>query len=195
MVDPGKLEELAAMADEIENELGMCDKNIKKLGSASIKTQSFHNMVNKEDQGDRNIKQLQMKARYFLNRVKTFNDMRSKERSEFEQEMADSKIQVKKISETYDPDHELKEREFYSKQSNKLDSFIISTMDSLDSIKRQGVFIQRANERLKNGLMRLGVSGELIDKIEVRFARDKTLFMVLFGSVLFFIVLLRFYFR
>ena len=76
-----------------------------------------------------------------------------------------------------------------------VDGFILSTMDSLDSIKRQGVFIQRANERLKSGLVRLGVSGELISNIEARFARDKSLFIILFGAVFLLILLLRFYFK
>ncbi|KAI5172370.1 hypothetical protein PAEPH01_1734 [Pancytospora epiphaga] len=188
-------DELSKMADEIDIELGMCEKNLKKIGSVAIKIHSFGSILDKQDQNNQNIRQLQVRRRYFHVRAAEFTDQQARERGQMEKEMEDAKIGIKHLSESHDPDSELREREFYSKQSNRLDEFIMSTMDSLDSVKRQGVYIQKINEKLKSGLERLGVSGALISKIEARVSQDKTLFTALFCITLFMILLLRFYFK
>lgn len=196
MANTTDVEELRAIAAEIEIELEACEKNLKRVGALSVKIQSFCNMVGRMDHGGSAAEELRKKARAYAGRVKALGDRRAREQSEFEQEMADSKLSVRKISEACDPDREVaSDKDFYADQTSKLDSFITNTMDSLESLKRQGVYISRVNERLRSGLERLGVSGELIGRIERQYAGDNMLFKVAFAFtvvlVIFLIILLR----
>lgn len=195
MAASSKLQELIVMADEIEDELGRCGNNLKGVGALSVKIQSLQNMLRREDQDNGKIKQLQVRTKYFLTQVRILSEKCTAERDAMEQEMEDSKIRVKKISETYDPDHEMKERDFYSKQSSRVDDFISNTMDSLESLKRQGAIINRVNERITAGIERLGYTGDFIRRIEQRFGRDTMFFILLFGALFILVLLLRFGFN
>lgn len=187
------IEELKIIADELEQELESCEKDLKKTSILLVKIQSFQTMLNKREE-DGEIRILRVKAQSFLKKVQQLCQKRNKEKSDLEQEMNDARIRVKKINEACDPDMELKERDFFSKQNEHLDNYILNAIDSIDSLKRQGVYIDRINENLRSGLIRMGVSSAFLNRIESRFKRDKLIFIILFFIIILFILFLRFFF-
>ncbi|KAI4291269.1 hypothetical protein PAPHI01_0543 [Pancytospora philotis] len=195
MAQTERIRELGELADQIEAELELCKNNSKKIGTVSVKLQSFCKMLDRENQGDPAIRKMLIRKKYFLNQIRALGSAQAKERSDMEREMAECNMPVATLSETHDPVYTVKDRDFFAQQSSHIDDFIHSTMDSLDAIKRQGVYIDRTRMRLSSGLERLGVSGELIGRIESRVARDKSLFIVLFVLVVFSVLMLRFYFK
>lgn len=191
--DCDRVRELENMANEIEEELESCKRNIRRLGGVTIKIQSFSNILRKMNASDSAVKQLQIKRNYFAGQLRALSDIQAREREAEEQEMSVSNIHIRKMNEVQDASSgaALQGDGFYEEQSNKLDDFILSAMDSFDAVKRQGVYIRRAHERLKTGMLRLGLSSEMIDIIERRVGQDRLIFIVLFIVVVIFILLLR----
>lgn len=185
------LEELESMSLEIEEEIKICERDLKKTGSLVIKTQSFTRLISKEDPNLERIKVLKKKAIEYQNKAKELSERRTREKKELEQEMEDSKIRAKRISEIKEDGAE---PTFYKEQSSRLDDIISTSMDSLESLRRQGVLIDRINNNLRQGAMRLGVSHETISMIESRFAGDKSLFWILFCGFIALIFILRLFF-
>ncbi|ELA42794.1 uncharacterized protein VICG_00109 [Vittaforma corneae ATCC 50505] len=186
------LGELKIMANEIENEIELCNKDLKKVGSLVIKTQSLMNLLAKEDPSDKEVKVLKIKASSFQSKARELSERRSKEKQELENELMDSKIRTKKITEMSDFGSEMGQSGFFAAQSSKLDDFISTSMDSLESLRRQSVYIDRINETLRRGAFRLGVSNETLSRIESRFAGDKSLFIILLIGIVALVLILRF---
>lgn len=186
------LEDLKKMANEIEKEIELCQNDLKKVGSLVIKTQSLYNLLSKEDDNDKDVKLLKIKAASYQNKVKELSEKRNREKQDFENELIDSKIRTKKITELTNHDTVMDDKTFFSTQNNKLDEFISTSMDSLESLRRQSVYIDRINETLRQGALRMGFSNETLCKIESRFAGDKSLFIILFFSVILLILILKF---
>lgn len=188
------VENLKSIADEIERELRICAEDLSRVGSLVIKTQSLLNLVAKEDPNSPEVKQLKGRAQAYHNKVKELSERRNRERAEFEQEMSDSKIRTRRITEMSDCSSDTHRTKFVATQTNKLDEFISSSMDSLESLRRQSIHIDRVNDVLKRGAIRLGVSNETLGRIESRFAGDKSLFIILLIGVAVLFLLLRFAF-
>lgn len=186
-----RVEDLQTMADEIEKEIEACESDLRRVGSLSIKAQSFANMVQKLGLCTEGASLLRAKANSFQNRVRVLSDRRTREKQELEQELEDSKIKYKKITEVRDNALDMHDSEFFSRQSSKLDEFISSSMDSLESLRRQGVYIDRINSTLRSGILRLGVGSDTLHKIESRFAGDKSLFLALMGTLALLILVLK----
>lgn len=188
---------LESMAKEIEEEIHHCETDLKKVGSLVIKAQSFANLLAKENSGDSEVKQLKEKSRVYQNKVKELSERRNKERADFEQELVDSKIRTKNITEMQDTCASVSvvtQKQFFSTQSSKLDDFISTSMDSLESLKKQSIYIDRINDVLRRGATRIGVSNETLTKIENRFAGDKSLFFIFIGAIIIMMFVLRFIF-
>lgn len=185
---------MQSMAEEIEQEIQRCEKDLRRVGSLVIKTHSLSNMLAKEDPELKEIKILKIKTNAFKSKVKELSERRAKEKQDLENEMEDSKIRVKRITEVSGDDLEHRESSFFSTQSSRLDDFISNSMDSLESLRRQNVFIDRINNNLREGAIRLGMSGSLLANIESRFAGDKSLFIILLLVFIFVVVILRFIF-
>jgi hypothetical protein len=188
------IENLKVMASEIEKEIINCEKDLKKVGSLTIKTQSLLNLLAKEDPTNKDVKVLKIKAISYQNKVKELGERRNKEKQEFETELMDSKIRTKKITEINDQGYEMDQSSFFASQNSKLDEFISSSMDSLESLKRQSVYIERINDTLKQGALRMGISNETLSRIESRFAGDKSLFIIMLISIFLLIFILKFIF-
>lgn len=189
------LADLQSIAKEIEEEIKLCENDLKKVGSLVIKAQSFVNLLAKEDSSDQAVRQLKGKAMAYQNKVKELSERRNREREDFEQELTDSKIRTKKITEVHDTGTDavqLSQKQFFSTQTSKLDDFISTSMDSLESLKQQSLYIDRINDVLKRGASRLGVSNETLNRIESRFWGDKSLFIIFLIGIVVLIFVLRF---
>lgn len=186
-----RIEDLQAMADEIEGEIEICENDLKRVGSLSIKTQSFANMVLRMDSSSKTAGLLKIKASSFQNKVRILSDRRTREKLDLELELEDSKIRYKKITEARDNALDVQDSEFFSRQSSKLDEFISSSMDSLESLGRQSVYIDRISSTLRSGLRKLGVGSDILHKIESRFAGDRSLFLILMGMLALLILALK----
>lgn len=180
------------MARDIERDIEMCEKDLKRVGTLVIKAHSFANLLAKEDPENREVKMLKIKALSYKNKSKELSERRSREKQEFDDELADSRIRTKKITEMSESGRNPGEERFFTSQSSKLDDFISSSMDSLQSLKRQSVYIDRINDTLRQGALRLGISNETLGRIESRFAGDKSLFYILFIGVIILILILKF---
>lgn len=185
-----EIENLKRMASEIENGIVECQTDLRKVGTLNIKVQSFRNMLSKQDPSSEEVRMLSTKASDFQNKTRMLSDQRRKEKQGLEQEMIDSKIKFKKITEASD-NSGLHDSDFYSKQSSRLDDYISSSMDSLEALKKQSVYIDRINNTIKSGLLKLGVGSDVLHKIESRFAGDKSLFLILVAVIVILIFILK----
>jgi hypothetical protein len=188
------ISELKTMSNEIENEIENCENDLNKVGSLTIKTQSFVNLLSKQDENNKEIKILKIKANSYQKSARTLGEKKAALRNEFEQEMEDSKIRPQKISEIGDVTNTMTDNEFYANQSSKLDEFISNSMDSIESLRKQGKYIENINSKLKQGMISLGVSSDVVNKIESRIAGDKTIFLICLCLIILLIIILRFVF-
>ncbi|KAM0681558.1 hypothetical protein GINT2_000217 [Glugoides intestinalis] len=185
------LDSLEAMASEIEKEIVLCEKDLKKVGSLAIKTQSLLNLLSKEDATNRAVNILIIKANSYQNKAKELCERRAKEKQELENELVESKIRQKKITEISDTGVE---QNFFVEQTSRLEDFISISMDSIESLRRQSVLVNNINNKLRQGAIRLGISTETLSKIETRFAEDKSLFLILLCLFIILVILLKFIF-
>lgn len=188
------IDELKTMATEIEDGLEMCHNNLSLAGGLSIKVRSFKSMVENVEASNPDSEMLNKRANHFLKTIQQLAQKKAYQRAELEQEMAISRIRIPKITEISGSDSEIMSDKFYSNQTNKLDGFLMSTMDSLNSLKRQSTQIKRISERVKHGLSRLGLSNSAINSIERRISYDKIIFIVLLVLLVLFVLFLRFIF-
>jgi len=70
--------------------------------------------------------------------------------------------------------------DFYGAQSSRMDNIIMSTMDSLESLRLQGKYIDSTRTMINDGLRRMGLSNRFINRIESRVTMDKVVFIGLF---------------
>ena len=188
------VEELERRAEEIERELKLCESDSRRAGALTVKVQSFHNALRKENPSDPKVKRLQTRSKYFITQARLLSEQAAKEQENIDSEMTASRIRPQRSGEIeYDSQGGMStqsDSEFFSEQSTRMDSFISTTMDSIESLKRQGLVINRINDRLRDGLSRIGMSAELIESVEARFGRDRGIFYILFTGLVLFIVLL-----
>lgn len=188
------INELKIMENEIENELKKSQSDLKKVGSLTIKINSFKNMVSKINQNESGAKELFLKSKYFQQQIKILADRRTQEKQELEHEMESSKIRFKRITEASE-NNDLTDDKFFSQQSSKIDDFISKSMDSFRSLERQGGYIDKISHSIRRNFVNLGVGDDLLYNIETRFAGDKSLFYILIIILIILIFVLRFYFR
>lgn len=186
-------EELRRMQQEIEREINLCQRDLKRIGSLSIKVNSFKNLVAKESENNSIHGEFSLKSKYFQDQVRILSDKRTQEKQELEQEMESSKIRYKKITEVKDTSNDIDDK-FFSQQSNKLDDFISKSMDSLRSLERQGGYIDNISNTVRRNFVNLGLGSDILYNIESRFAGDKSLFYILIISTILVILVLRFIF-
>lgn len=189
-----QLKTLETMAGEIEEQINACGNDLRNIGTLNIKTQSFLNMLSKANDGSEEFKILITKAGEIRNKVKILSNLRKQEKEKMEQEMMESKIKYKKITEVHDNTRNELDSDFFDSQSSRLDDFIMSSMDSLASLKRQGNYINRITNTLRNSFVRLGGSSDLLQKIESQVEGYKKSFLILVGFLFIVFFCLRFIF-
>lgn len=183
--------ELNKICTKLEEELKDCHQDLKRVGNLNIRSQSLRNMIEKLEEDGDEIRKLKSRSHRIQSKVKNLSDLRTKEKNEMEEEMISSNIRYKKITEASESGIHLSDKEFFLQQTNKLDDFLSSTLDSIKSLEKQGGYIDRINKSLRNGLVNFGVAGDVLHRLESRFAGDKSLFIILICLLVLLIFILR----
>lgn len=183
------IENLKREQVEIEQEIEKAKLSLKNLGTLSIRINNFERQANLLDCSN---EEFLKKAKEFKKQIIHLSNLRSKRNQENMEEMLRSKLQPDKpitdISECTDA-------EYFRSRTERVNNILTNAMDALDSVKRQGRYIERTNMKIKSGLRKLGVSRDLVNEIDKRYLADNLIFVRLFIAIIFVFFILRFWFR
>ena len=186
--------ELDKMINAIEKELVKCEQNINNIGIANIKIKSFQNLLSNIDMSPQELDYYQNKLQKLTVVYKQLASRRTLEKSRLHKEMYESNITIQRINEVSKPNKltELTNEQFYEMQNNQLDNILTKGFDSLLNLKRQDKFITNIDDRIKYTLSKIGVSSELLYKIERITLGNKRFFYTLFIIIVILLFVFRF---
>lgn len=186
--------ELDKMINAIEKELVKCEQNLNNIGIANIKIKSFQNLLSNIDMSPQELDYYQNKLQKLTVVYKQLASRRTLEKSSLHKEMYESNITIQRINEVSKPNKltELTNEQFYEMQNNQLDNILTKGFDSLLNLKRQDKFITNIDDRIKYTLSKIGVSSELLYKIERVTLGNKRFFYMLFIVVVMLLFVFRF---
>eukprot|EP00866_Antonospora_locustae_P001769 jgi/Antlo1/1769/2349 len=70
----------------------------------------------------------------------------------------------------------VEDEDIMSTNTRRLNNYLMSAIDSLDSIKQQGKVLEGIREKIVAGAKRMGVNDTLVDNISNRYSNDKIIF-------------------
>ena len=186
--------ELDKMINAIEKELVKCKQNLNNIGIANIKIKSFQNLLSNIDMSPQELDYYQNKLQKLTVVYKQLASRRTLEKSSLHKEMYESNITIQRINEVSKPNKltELTNEQFYEMQNNQLDNILTKGFDSLLNLKRQDKFITNIDDRIKYTLSKIGVSSELLYKIERITLGNKRFFYTLFIVIVILLFVFRF---
>lgn len=186
--------ELDKMINAIEKELVKCEQNLNNIGIANIKIKSFQNLLSNIDMSPQELDYYQNKLQKLTVVYKQLANRRTLEKSSLHKEMYESNITIQRINEVSKPNKltELTNEQFYEMQNNQLDNILTKGFDSLLNLKRQDKFITNIDDRIKYTLSKIGMSSELLYKIERITLGNKRFFYTLFIVIVILLFLFRF---
>lgn len=186
--------ELDKMINAIEKELVKCEQNLNNIGIANIKIKSFQNLLSNIDMSPQELDYYQNKLQKLTIVYKQLASRRTLEKSSLHKEMYESNITIQRINEVSKPNKltELTSEQFYEMQNNQLDNILTKGFDSLLNLKRQDKFITNIDDRIKYTLSKIGVSSELLYKIERVTLGNKRFFYTLFIVIVILLFVFRF---
>ncbi|KAK6090335.1 hypothetical protein P3W45_000692 [Vairimorpha bombi] len=178
-------------ASEIDKEIKKSEKNLENIGTLAIRIQKFVKLVEYLEEINDEIKELKIMAEYFNKKIIQLSNLRVKKRQEDNQEMIRSRLT---------PDAPYTEcttddKDFFIEKTHRVNNILTNAIDVLESVKKQGKYIERTSSRIKGGLLKLGMSKELVNEIDRRYLADNRIFVTGFVILLVFFFLLRFWFR
>lgn len=86
----------------------------------------------------------------------------------------------------------VEDEDIMSTNTRRLNNYMMTAIDSLDSIKQQGKVLEGIREKIVAGAKRMGVNDALVEKISNRYSNDKIVFMVGLALVVIVFFVLRF---
>lgn len=186
--------ELDKMINAIEKELVKCEQNLNNIGIANIKIKSFQNLLSNIDMSPQELDYYQNKLQKLTVVYKQLANRRTLEKSSLHKEMYESNITIQRINEVSKPNKltELTNEQFYEMQNNQLDNILTKGFDSLLNLKRQDKFITNIDDRIKYTLSKIGMSSELLYKIERITLGNKRFFYTLFIVIVILLFVFRF---
>lgn len=81
---------------------------------------------------------------------------------------------------------------FMRRNTNRINEYIFSAIDSIEQLKNQRDYINNTRERIRSGLCNIGISQQLVDKICSRYLSDYGLFSAGVGIVILLILLIKY---
>lgn len=186
--------EFDKMINAIEKELVKCEQNLNNIGIANIKIKSFQNLLSNIDMSPQELDYYQNKLQKLTVVYKQLANRRTLEKSSLHKEMYESNITIQRINEISKPNKltELTNEQFYEMQNNQLDNILTKGFDSLLNLKRQDKFITNIDDRIKYTLSKIGMSSELLYKIERITLGNKRFFYTLFIVIVILLFVFRF---
>lgn len=186
--------EFDKMINAIEKELVKCEQNLNNIGIANIKIKSFQNLLSNIDMSPQELDYYQNKLQKLTVVYKQLASRRTLEKSSLHKEMYESNITIQRINEISKPNKltELTNEQFYEMQNNQLDNILTKGFDSLLNLKRQDKFITNIDDRIKYTLSKIGMSSELLYKIERITLGNKRFFYTLFIVIVILLFVFRF---
>jgi hypothetical protein len=178
----------------IKEELVGCGETLENIGTLAIKIQAFTRAVKMLQDGDTEVLRLQRQAEAFNKSIAKLSAQRTKQKSEENEELARAKLSPKpKYMENTDTPVQ-DDDDFFSTSTQRINSVLLNAMDAFEAVRRQSVYIDRTGERIKNGLSKIGLSRDFIEKIDRRHVSDNVLFIIGIVAVILIFILLRFFF-
>ncbi len=170
-----------------------CQTNLNMLGTVNIKIRSLNNLYKSIECSESDARIFMERMRQIEYKYRELMKMKQVEKKNMERELSEANLTTNRLDEHYIYDKEEND-EFFEQQNNKMNSILNKGIDSIQSLRRQDLYIDRISNRLKQGLIRLGVADDYIKDIESKSFGDKTLFIFLFILLILFIFLLRYLF-
>lgn len=188
------LKKLQSLQLTIDQELKTKDPSIETIKAKTAQYCTF--LINNEgvfmsiDQSENKKRreiynELKRKGNEFKSKIKEFELSVNEELTEV---IADYEFNEKNIN-----NNRGEESEFVVSNTRRLNNFIVSAIDNLDSLKRQRVYIENTRERIRNGLVRLGVGSEVVDKISSRYLTDYYFFWAMVAVVILLFILIKYF--
>ncbi|KAM0672232.1 hypothetical protein CWI42_081590 [Ordospora colligata] len=187
------ISKLIEEASVIEKDLKNCESNFENIGGLAIRVQSFSRTVHGLNHETSETRYLYKQADAFNKRLVKLGSLRTKQKDEANEELMHANIKPEK---QYMESSEglaqemVSDSDFFSSSTKRINDVLMNAMDAFETVKRQNVYINRTNDRIKTGLSRLGLSKQMIDEIDRRYLSDKFLFMggIVLCVILFFLL-------
>ncbi|WUR03232.1 uncharacterized protein VNE69_04060 [Vairimorpha necatrix] len=178
------IKKLQKESEEIEAELLKSEESLQNIGTLAIRIQKFVKLVSYIQDTE-----LKLKAEDFNHRIIKLSNKRLMRRKEEDEEMIKSKLKPD------EPFTECTQDTYYNEKTQRVNNIITDAVNILDTIQKQGRYIERTNSRLKGGLIKLGLSKELVNEIDRRYLADNKIFVTGLVIVIFIFFILRFWFK
>ncbi|OQS54624.1 hypothetical protein EHP00_125 [Ecytonucleospora hepatopenaei] len=181
------------LLSKINEDLTLCEQGNGSLGSLVVKIRSFKNLLNKTNLDLEQKHKYDVEINNIIQRYKQVQVEKNKLKTSTQNELRESNLMVQRIDELTKV-KDLSDKDFYASQNSKLDKIIGSGYDSLSNLKKQDEIIDGINSKLKKGLTKLGISNDLMEKIEKRTLGDKSFFYFMIFLLIFLMFLIKFVF-
>ncbi|EOB13437.1 BOS1-like vesicular transport protein [Nosema bombycis CQ1] len=183
--------DLRKESEEIETELKKAEENFEGFGSLAIKIQAF---IKKVEQLTTKNEELETKAAFFNKEIIRLSNLRMNRRRELDDEMERSNLKppadFTEFSET--ATKPLSDSDFFLQKTQRVNKILVNAIDVFESVKRQGKYIERTNSKIKSGLLKIGLSRQLVEEIDRRYLADKNIFVIGFVLIIIIFFLFRF---
>lgn len=111
-----------------------------------------------------------------INRLRNILNKRSKESYTSNETVYSENVNLQPIEE---------EEDFFNFGKRRVNEYLNTAIDSLDSIRRQGRILENAQETVADGLRKMGFSERMVEKISSRYRGDYLIFVFFVILVIF----------
>lgn len=189
------LEALESKSTEIESKINKKDA-LEYIGALSILITSYSTLLSHhkkllEEMAESEYQKHRLLLDQYNKKMREMNSLRRNAHNIEQKDLAEAKLDKVSYAENVNT-QQLEEEDFMSTNTRRLNSYLMTAIDSLDSLKKQGKVLDGTREKMLGGLKRMGFSEELVEKISGRYSNDKVLFMVGLFVVIVVFFLLRF---
>lgn len=189
------LEALESKNREISTKINT-EEAWESIGTLSILITSYSTFLNHhrkllEELAEEDYKKHAAHLTQYNRKMNELNALRKKAYNDGEVDLAKANLDQVAYAENVNT-QEFGEDDFMSTSTRRLNSYLITAIDSLDSLKKQGKVLDGAREKILGSLKKMGLGDELVEKIADRYSNDKILFMVGFFIVILAFFVLRF---
>ncbi|KAF7682927.1 hypothetical protein TCON_1864 [Astathelohania contejeani] len=197
------IESLNQQAEKIEEELEKCREDYDKIGNLSILLTKFGRMLKKNELMF-NTEERRKQYRIYKHQLNNFNSIL--------REINNARLEKKKVEDeelrtcnlptaplTYEENintlEEHNDTDFIQNSTHRINRYLISAIDSLENLRKQGSYLDNTRNKIKDGLTNIGIGSDVVDKISDRYLNDYYFFMAGVAFVVLIFLLLRFFFK